>query len=218
MRARPGSTRPSRGLTLGLAAVGLAAAARTADAQIYRYEKDDGTTVFTDQLSDLPPERRAFYNRKAEAARERLEAIEASMTPAERRRAELQAERERVATERQDAEARAEHLAELDAALRRLERQARLEALNRRYWQERVAKARAELKTALARYREARKAWEALAIQPRFTLFPGQAERRIELEEQLPKLAAAVEAANEALTETLPAKARKAGVPPGWLR
>ena len=199
-------------------AVSLGGAAPAARAQVYKYKDADGTLVFTDRLSDLPPERRAYYNRKEAEAEKRRRAEERALSEQERRAVELEAERARVLAEETEAAQRRRRLAELDEALRAYRRQKAERAQRKAYWQEKRTQAETALNEALLAYRSAKKEWSGLATQAGFALFPGQQRRLQELQEALPKLAAAVETRNHYLSVTLPEEARRAGIPPGWLR
>lgn len=189
-----------------------------AEAQVYKYKKKDGTVVYTDDLGELPPARRAYYNQRAEQAAEREARKRALLTPEQRRAAELEAQRAQIIAAELEEAQRRKRLAEIDEAIRAFRASEKKEANQLAYWLEKKSKAEAELDEALEAFRAAQKEWAALAIKPRFSMFPGQAARLAELEKALPKLEAEVDAANLYLTETLPEQARQAGLPPGWRR
>lgn len=211
---RPGSLQIVRIATLLVAfSVGS-----QADAQIYKYRKKDGTVVFTDKLSDLPPERRAHYNRKAAEQKKKRERELKRMTPAERKAAELTAQREKLMAQEMAEADRQRHLAEIDKALRAWRKRKAKDEARRAFWREKAVDAQKELDEAVAAYRAARLEYEKLAIKVSFSRLPGENARLAELLKALPELEAAVDAANKRLTETLPAEARKAGVPVSWLR
>ncbi|MEL6185961.1 MAG: hypothetical protein AAFU79_15155 [Myxococcota bacterium] len=192
---------------------------RSAEAQVYKYEKPDGTVIFTDDLAELPPERRAYYNEKEKAARERAERARARMTPEERRAEELAAERDKLMRAEMEEAARQARLREIDAFLRDWRAKQKQASDQIGFWLEKKQKAEQDLARALAKYREAQAEWSALALKKMsFSLFPGQNARFQELQESLPELEAEVDAANVYLTETLPDEARKAGLPRGWAR
>ena len=48
-----------------------------AEAEIYKYTKKDGSVVYTDKLSQLPRERRAYYLRQQKAQEEERRKLEA---------------------------------------------------------------------------------------------------------------------------------------------
>ncbi len=196
----------------------LLLAASKSEAQVYKYTNEKGVVVFTDKLSDLPPERRAHYNEREMAAKKRREQLARSRTPEQQRTAELEEERRKILESRVEEQQREARLAAIEQALRDIEETSKARAETKAYWQERKATAQRELQEALDRYREAVKEYEGLAIKVGFTLFPGQQNRLLELQALLPKLEADVDRANAFLTEALPEEARRAGVPPGWLR
>ena len=214
----------SRGMRALLAAlvtlpISTFAAPPTAYGQVYKYEKPDGTVIFTDDLAELPPERRAYYNQKEEAAREKAERARARMTPEERRAAELAEERKKLMEAEMEEAARQARLREIDAFLRDWRTKQEEAADQVGFWLEKKQKAEQNLASALAKYRDAQAEWSSLALKKiNFSLFPGQNARLQELQESLPKLEAEVDAANTYLTETLPDEARKAGLPRGWAR
>lgn len=188
-------------------------------AQVYKYQKADGSVIFTDDLAELPPSRRAFYRKKEEAAERRAERERARMSPEERRAAELAAERERLIKAEMEEAARQTRLREIDEVLREWRAKKTQADQQTAFWLEKKAKAELALDAALAKYREAHAEWSALAIKKlNFSTFPGQNARFAELQESLPTLEAEVDAANTYLTETLPDEARKAGLPRGWAR
>lgn len=218
------SRRPRLGTLSGrlapalLAGIWVLTGAFWAEAQVYKYTKEDGSVVYTDKLSDLPAKRRARYNEKEAKAKAKAERALKRMTEQERRAHELENQRQQLMDrEMADAE-RQKQLAALNQALESIKRtRLRLEQ-QRAFWREKLETGQQNLAKALDNYRRAQKEYQSLAIKASFALFPGQQARRIELERALPKLEAEVDRANAYLTETLPKKARKAGVPPGWLR
>lgn len=190
---------------LGLIATALVLASATpALAQVYRYKKPDGTVVFTDNLAELPPARRAYYNRRAQEAKERLEKIRAAQTPAERREAEREADAARAKQEAEAEVVRRKRLAAIQRLVTRIRADEEKRAQTAAYWAEREAEAKKALDEAVDAYEAAKTEWEGLAMKAGFALFPGQAERKKELQDKLPELAAEVEAANTYLYETLP--------------
>lgn len=184
-----------------------------ATAQIYKYKKPDGTVVFTDALSELPPERRAYYNRKISEQKAREEQLEKGLSPSEKRAREREAQRAHLKAEKQSAELQKQRRAAINAALREIEREEQAEAQKQAYWLERFQQAETQLAEAVNTYQNAYEEWSAIAIKAQFALFPGQAQKRADLEAQLPRLVQAVDEANTYLTQTLPEAARKAGMP-----
>ena len=201
---------------VGLLALGLGLPKR-ADAQVYKYTRDDGVVVFTDKLSDLPPERRAYYSKKAKAAEDQRRRERARKAPEQLRREALEAQRAQLARKKLNKEAEQHRRREFEDMLREIRKEKEKQEQANQFWREKKSEAEQALADALSRYNEALKEWESLAIKASFSLFPGQRVRLNKLQQALPQLAAAVEAANTYLTETLPAEARRAGIPPGVL-
>ncbi|MCB9646400.1 MAG: DUF4124 domain-containing protein [Deltaproteobacteria bacterium] len=196
----------------------LVAAPGDAQAQVYKYTKGDGTVIYTDKLSDLPPQRRAHYAKLEEEAAERRRAQENMLGKDEVARREAEAEKKRLADAKLAAEERAKRMAEIDALLQDIDRRQAERDKKRGYWQERLKKANETLAEKLNEFRKTQEAYNAIAIKPAFTLFPGEAEQMEKLKAALVKLEAEVDAAIQERWVNLPEDARKAGVPPGWLR
>lgn len=205
--------------TIGaLVAVAAGLGGGDASAHIFRYTKPDGTVAYTDKLSDLPKERRAYYNRLlAELEKKNEEAErEAERDQAEIRKAE--AERQRLERARIAARKRRERLAALDATIEALRERNRARQRAKEQWTKRLESTRRELDRKLKAYRTTKRDWQALAIQAEYALFPGQVKKKQELREKMLKLQREVDALVHELNVEIPEEARKAGVPPGWLR
>ena len=198
--------------------VALWAAPGEAEAQVYKFTNKDGSVVYTDKLSDLPPDRRAHYARLEEEAAQRRQAQENMLGKEEVARREAEADKQRLATAQLEEAERQRRMADLDAVLQDLERRRDARDKSRAYWQQRHKKAKETLQQKLTEFRQTQEAFNALAIKPAFTLFPGQAEERDRLKAAMDKLEGEVDAAILELYTTLPDDARKAGVPPGWIR
>lgn len=198
--------------------LGAVLAPAVGQAQIFKYKQPDGTVAYTDELSDLPKERRVYYNRLLAERAKKDEAVEkaARKTDAEIRAAE--AERQRVARERMAAEERRRRLAALDETLKALRERSRAREQEKAKWQQKVAETKQELADKLAAFRSTKEKWQALAIRADFALFPGQVEEKQELRAKMRKLEAEVDALVHRLDVVIPEQARKAGVPPGWIR
>lgn len=198
--------------------VGMVALERPAEAQVYKYEKKDGTVVYTDKLSDLPAEKRRYYAKKEAEARKAREEADAHLTPAERRRQEIEREQAALKAEQLAEAERLQRQRRLDQLLARLNEESAREADQKAYWKERVADARKRLDEALAAFHTAQEEWRQAALRNNGYALPGAMKRQMEAHERVEKAEAEVDAANEDLTVTIPAEARKAGVPPGWVR
>lgn len=210
-----GMRRPLLALAALTFALGLA---ESASAQVYKYTKPDGTVVYTDKLSDLPADRRAHYNKLEKEAQERRKAQVNMLGEAEVKRREVEAERKRVEQAQLEEQERARRLAEIDATLEQIRKRQAKTAGNKKAWQDRMKKAKAELKAALKEFRETQEAYNGLATKADYTLLPGQGKQKEELRKKVAALEKRVDAAIREVYVVIPEEARKAGVPPGWLR
>lgn len=186
--------------------------------QIFRYVQPDGTVAYTDQLSDLPKERRAYYNRLIAEQEKKNREVERKVQSEEE--AIRQAERERAELARKQAAEKdlQRRLAAMDEAIESLRQRHRARNQAKEKWQRRLRAVQTELAQKLAEYRETKKEWQALAIRADFTLFPGEGEKKQALQAQMETLQKKVDALAHELNVVIPEEARKAGVPPGWLR
>ncbi len=192
--------------------------ASTASAQIYKYTDSDGNAVYTDSLAELPSSRRSYYaerRRKLEAARRELER---TVGKEELERREAEKKKEELRRKKMDEAERARRMAIIDAQLKRYKKAAAQEKTNRKQWQARVATARSNLKRYVAEYKKAKDQYTGLAIRSSHTLLPGQAKTRDDAKKKMKALEASIDATIEELEVRIPAEAKKAGVPPGWIR
>lgn len=189
-----------------------------AEAQIYKYAKPDGSVVYTDSLSELPSDRRAYYNQRRAELEAKARDEEAAMGAEEAERRRL--EREKAALmEAEMAEAeRRERIAAMDAQLARYRSDKRKSDVDKANWQRRMKTARDQLARMLAKFKEKQREWTSLATKPNYTLLPGQGEKQDQLAKELKALEIAIDAQIEIVEVEIPEAARKAGVPPGWLR
>jgi len=204
-----------RRFAMWLALVGFAPAA---EAQVYKYVKSDGTIVYTDRLGDLPADRQRHYNqleRERQATRERLER-ELGKEELERREAEQKAE----ALRRQQANAaqNARELAEIQARIDLYKRRAEEREAQKAVWQTRLRLAKEKLADLLRKFREAQERYNGIALKPMHTLLPGEAEERENARKAVEALEPQIDRTIQEIEIDIPESARKAGVPPGWLR
>src|SRR6185295_18509280 len=89
----------------------------TARADIFKFVRPDGAVVYTDKLSDLPEERRAFYNQQIAQREQARQHLEQQLGKEELERRELEAQRAQAEREAREQKERAERLAEIDARL-----------------------------------------------------------------------------------------------------
>jgi archaellum component FlaC len=190
----------------------------TARAEIYKYIQSDGTVTYTDQLSQLPPERRAHYNRereRKEAERRELESRLGAdglkaLEDQEAQEAEL---KRKIAAADEEARKQA-----LEAQLKAIEASNQADSASEAQWKQRVQGARAELDTLLATFKRKQTEYSNIAIRVDFALLPGQAQKRDALRLELQALEKQIDAKIIEVEQTIPEAARKAGVPPGWIR
>ena len=208
-----------RGAGIVAAVLGaLALVASPAEAQVYKYETAEGTVVYTDKLSDLPNERRAHYNRlEEERARQRQE-LERAIGKEELERREAEAKRQELQRQQLDAEERARRMAAIDQVLEGIRERNKKREASKSAWQTRHKKAKEEVDRLLASFREAQKKWQNLATKADFALLPGQAKERDQARADMKKYEIELDKAIHELEVVLPEDARKAGIPPGWLR
>ncbi|MBX2810339.1 MAG: hypothetical protein KTR25_00955 [Myxococcales bacterium] len=192
--------------------------AASAQGQIYSYTLPDGSIAYTDSLDRLPPKRRAFYNRQRAEQATRQTRVQQNQTPAQRRATKRHAQRAKAAKKKQQQRRRQARQAAMQLALQQARQQTSKETQERAYWQEKKAHAKQQLDRAHNAYKVVHKEWQAIAIRAQFSLFPGEPTKRVELEKQLHRLKKEISEAQKYLSVTLPSEARKAGVPPGYLR
>ena len=192
--------------------------ADAAHAQVYKYRKKDGTVLYTDTLADLPPKIRAKYaKREAEKARRRAR-LEASLGKAEVARREAEAKRKADLQRQMDQVDQMRRRQELQVLLKRIRDEEAQEADKKKQWQQRVAKARADVQALFTEFKKTREAFDTIAVRADFTLFPGQAGEKEKLRKKLDKLEKELDSALEELNVRIPNEARRAGIPPGWVR
>lgn len=189
-----------------------------ADADIYKYKKPDGTVTYTNSLADLPVERRRYYNQRKQEQEAKRAQLERKIGKDELARREAEAQRERLLRDKaKQAEAQAQ-LAELDARIAAWKTKSRQRDEVKTKWQNRLAGAKQKLETALAEFKEAEGTYQSIAMKASHTLFPGQAQQRDEALKKMTELEVVIDALIEEIEVTIPDEARKAGIPPGWLR
>lgn len=193
-------------------------ATREAGAQIYKYKKADGTVVYTDNLGQLPPDRREHYNKLKEEQEQKRRDLERAIGREEMERRDAEAQKaalERASNEERD---RAERLRLIDLQLqgmqkRRLERDAA-----RDVWKKKMQDARALLDKRLTEFKTTQERYNTIAMKPSYTLLPGEAEELEKLKGALDRLEKEVDQSIEDVEINIPEAARLAGIPPGYLR
>ncbi len=201
-----------------LAAFGLSLVASSASAQVYKFKKKDGSIVYTDSLAQLPADRRAYYNNLEREREERLQKIEKARGKQDVEADRMKAERERILAAKIEEEERQRRVQAIDAQLERIRERRGQQNATEQTWRERIKKARSRLQEALAEFDKVQQEYNAIAIKGGYGLLPGQAKQMEEAKKKMDGLEQEIDALNTELTVTIPEEARKASVPPGWLR
>ncbi len=196
----------------------LSMGATEAQAAIYKYRNAKGQVVYTDSLAQLPKARRAHYNRQHEEQRRKRQALEAELGKEEVRRREAEAEREALARKNIAEAERRKRLAEIDAVLSQLRVSREKRVKEKELWQSKMREAKAEMTKLLKEFKKTQEEYNGLATKADFALFPGQRKQKTDAKKKLVELEQKLDQAIEKVEITIPEAARKAGVPPGWLR
>jgi hypothetical protein len=189
-----------------------------AAAELYKYKKADGTVVYTDNLAQLPPERREHYNKQREAREEKRRQLEQQIGKEELERREAEAKRQELARAELAESERAQRLAEINTVLAEIQKKRAGREAVREQWRQKMNQARDNLAKKLAEFQALSDKANAIAIQPDFSRLPGQNEELEKSKEKLAKLELEVDELVTLVEETIPEQARKEGIPPGWLR
>lgn len=196
----------------------LIAAPLSAHADVYKYTRADGTVVYTDSLSELPEERRQHYNKELMRREAEQLRIEQEVGREELERQDMERKRQELEAEAQAAADRASRLAQMDAQIRSFRERAEKREAAKAMWQTRWRAAKQQLEKLLNEFRAAQERHGQLAMRADFTLLPGQNKDKQDLEQKLAQLEAAIDGTILELDVRIPEQARKAGVPPGWIR
>lgn len=198
--------------------LGLCLLSATADGQVFKYRKPDGTVVYTDKLSDLPKKRRAYYNKLLEEQKKKRRELEERIGKEELDRQEAERERRALVDQQIAAADRQRRIQEIDAQLEAIRKRRKTREDAKAAWANRMKNAHKRQADLLAEFRKTQKTYEAIAIKPSFTLFPGEAKKKEDLQKKLRQLEKELDATIHEVNVVIPTEARKAGVPPGWLR
>ena len=205
-------------LAAALVALFVVSVCTPAQGQIYRYTKKDGTVGYTDKLSELPRDRRAHYNRLARQRKEAEQRQRRVLGKEEMARRAAERERREVQAANLAAAERARRLKSIDDRLEGYRKRNAAGAAKKTEWQKKMKKARGDLKQLYRAYRDAEKKFAAIGVRASYTLLPGQAKERDEARAKMKALIPQIDAAIHQVEVALPEAARRAGVPPGWLR
>lgn len=190
----------------------------TAYAQVYKYKRPDGTIVYTDNLSQLPPERRAYYNQLEEEAQKKRRELEQSIGKEELERREAEGRRQQLERAQLEEAERQQRLAAIEEVLALIRQRSKVREENKAVWKERMAAAVKKRDETYQAFLAAQEKYNGLATRAGFTLLPGQAEEMEQAKKDMERLEGELDALIQEVQFTIPEEARKAGVPPGWLR
>ena len=189
-----------------------------AQADTYKYKKGDGSVVYTDNLAELPAERRSYYNQQKAEREARRRELEARVGKDELARQEAETAKAELAKQQLEESVRRERLARIDAQLRERTERRKVTEADKAKWQGRMRGARAKLAQLLTDFGRAKETFESLGTRASHTLLPGQAEELERARAQVAQLETEIDATVLEIEETIPEEARVAGVPPGWIR
>ncbi len=207
-----------RGSTLALLLATVAPVLPASAQDVFRWVKPDGSVTFTDNLSVLPEPLRVEYNRKIAAREQQRAEMERAVGKEELDRRQVEAERARVAQEALDAADRAARLEAMDARLKAYAEVERQRQAQKKQWQDRMKAARANLQRLFQEFQAAEAVWNDLGTRASFSLLPGQAEQLTEAKAKMDALVPQIDAAIAEIEVRIPDEARRASIPPGWLR
>lgn len=201
-----------------LGTLGVFWTAEDAYAEIYKYTKRDGSIVYTEDLGELPRDRQAYYRSQEAQREERRRALEARVGSDVLKEREAEQKRKAVlAAELEEAE-RQRRLAALDELLKGIRARRLAQKSDEASWRSRIETARTQMAEKLKAFGKTQEEYNRIAVQASYTLLPGQADKKKKLKETLDTLEKEIDALVIEIEETIPDEARKAGVPPGWIR
>jgi hypothetical protein len=190
----------------------------TAAAELYKYKKPDGTVVYTDNLGQLPAERREHYNKQREQREEKRRELEQQIGKEELARREAEAERIELSRQQMEESERQERTLRIETTLLEIQKKRAQREATRDGWRQKMLQARAQLDKKLEEFKLASEKANSIGIQADFSRLPGQNEELENLRKELERLEREIDALVVLTEETIPEEARKAGIPPGWLR
>lgn len=190
----------------------------SARAELFKYKKANGTVVYTDNLSQLPAERREFYNKQREEREAKKRELESQIGKEEVARREAEAKRVEIGKQEIAETERQSRMVAINAALDEIQKKRAQREASRDVWRQKMVAAREALAKKLAEFQAASDKYNSVAIKPDFSRLPGEGEDMQKAKDDMERLEKEVDALNTQVEETIPDQARKEGVPPGWLR
>lgn len=197
--------------------LGLVFAAGSARADIYKFQKPDGTVVYTDNLAQLPPDKREYYNKLREEREEKRREAERTLGKEEVQRREAEAQKAALEQARMEEAERQKRLSAIDETLKVIQQKTKDREANRETWRKRMQDAVARQVELLKQFNALQERVSQLVLKS-YTLLPGEAEELEKSRKQLGELEKAIDQQIEEVEVRIPDEARKAGIPPGYLR
>jgi hypothetical protein len=189
-----------------------------AHAEVYKYKKKDGTIVYTDNIGELPPDRRAVYEKEKEQREQAHRELEQKLGKEEVARREAEAKKKELERAQMDEKERAQRMAAIDATLKEIQAKSGARAAGRDQWRKRISDARQKLDATLASFRAKQDEASAISIKPSYSWLPGEGEKLEQLKKELDVLEKQIDGLIDEIDNRIPEEARKAGIPPGYLR
>jgi hypothetical protein len=187
-------------------------------AEVYKYKKPNGSVVYTDNLAQLPPDRREFYNKQREEREEKRRQLEKAIGKEELERREAEAKRAEIERAKLDEADRQRRLQAIDQQLKVYQQKDKDKEASKTAWQQRMQQAKQTLDQALADMKQATEEYESIGVKASYTLLPGESEKMEQAKKRMDELERRIDALVLEVEVTIPEEARKAGIPPGWLR
>lgn len=189
-----------------------------ARAELYKFKKPDGTVVYTDNLAQLPAEKREYYNRQKQEREQKRAELEKQIGKEELERREAETTRAALAQQEMAETERAERTRAIDTVLKEIQQKRAQREAARDVWKQKMRQAREQLDKKLQEHAIASERANSIGMQADFSRLPGQNEELENLKKDLERLENEIDALALQVDETIPEQARKEGVPPGWLR
>jgi DNA repair exonuclease SbcCD ATPase subunit len=207
-----------RVLIVGAALLGFLFSEGLSRAEIYKYKKNDGTTVYTDNIGELPRDRREYYDKIKEEKERAHKELEQRLGKEEVARREAEAKKKELEHAQMDERERQQRMAAIDAAIKEVQAKQGAREAQREQWRKRMQDARQKLDQLLAQFKQKQEEANGIAIKPSFSWLPGEADRLDTLRKELARMEQEIDQLIDEVDNRIPEEARKAGIPPGFLR
>lgn len=184
---------------------------------VFRYVRPDGSVTFTDSLAALPEKVRGEYNAKLAAREAQRAELERSLGKDELERRDAEAQRARVQQEIADQAERQARLEAIDARLKAYAEADRQRQSQKKHWQDRVRSAKARLQKLYQDFKAAEASYAEISMRVSQTLLPA-GDELAQAKATMDLLVPQIDAAIADIELKIPDEARRANIPPGWLR